>query len=82
MIAVPPPDGRDPSQATIVEIPGYLLIPIAHEYRADGFGTSANPWDTISNTPSSWVAPKRFLTDRSKPMTGKPIAFEVQHRID
>ena len=32
---------------------------------SDGFGTSTMPRPTISNTPTSLVAPNRFLTPRS-----------------
>ena len=52
-------NGLVPSQVTIVEIPGAEVL---LKNNSLGLDTSDNPSYCISKTPSSEVAPKRFLT--------------------
>jgi hypothetical protein len=55
--------GRVPSMITAIADPGALIMRSARK-TSDGLDTSASPLSRISNTPTSDVAPKRFLTER------------------
>ena len=66
---------RVPSQATIVAVPGLGLL--AARNSSLGLLTSARPRPCISKTPSSWVAPKRFLTARSSRWLAKRSPSKV-----
>ena len=56
--------GRVPSIVTAMAEPGALGMRSARN-ASDGFVTSTRPLSAISNTPTSFVEPKRFLTERS-----------------
>ena len=56
--------GRVPSIVTAMDDPGALTMRSARN-ASEGLVTSTIPRSCISNTPTSEVAPKRFLTERS-----------------
>jgi len=55
--------GRVPSMVTAMAEPGALIMRSARKTSL-GLRTSTMPFSCISNTPTSLVAPKRFLTER------------------
>ena len=57
--------GRVPSIVTATAEPGALIKRSARKI-SEGLLTSTMPFSCISKTPTSDVAPKRFLTERSK----------------
>ena len=72
--------GRVPSAEATTTEPGAPIGRSASRC-ADGFATSAMPAPAISNTPISWVEPKRFLCAR-RIRYGPAIALELEHDID
>ena len=55
--------GRTPSITQVTQVPGASAgRPLSRA--SDGLGTSDRPQSSISNTPISLVAPKRFLAAR------------------
>jgi hypothetical protein len=56
--------GRVPSIVTAIADPGAFTIRSARK-ASDGLLTSTMPRSSISKTPTSDVAPKRFLTERN-----------------
>ena len=55
--------GREPSITHATHVPG-AWSGRPESSISDGFGTSTSPFCSISNTPISFVEPKRFLTAR------------------
>ena len=56
--------GREPSITQATQVPG-VPTGLPESSVSEGLGTSLNPRSAISNTPISFVEPKRFLAARS-----------------
>ena len=55
--------GLEPSMTQVTQVPG-VFIGRPESRVSDGFGTSFRPVSAISNTPISFVEPKRFFAAR------------------